>query len=271
MPLTNRFNVLDSGEASDTNARQSVATSNTQKIAPIVVTDVKANIQKIIDDLGIDCDIKIVSIGEKKFPRSIEDKNKIVDELKSKQINFFSHHEHDSKIFKVILSGLPQIEITTIEKDLKELKKITMFTTQSRNKLYLCHFDKSAVNMKTLNTIKVIYHHIVKWLPYKPKTNSPTQCYRCCIYGHGARSCNRFAVCMLCSGNHTAKECTQITTKTENPMYKCFNCASAGNTKFRKRKQETKANKNRRRPLVRLTQTTIARNIVTFVSRNRHQ
>ena len=58
VPLTNRFNVLDSGEVNDANAQQSVATSNKQEIAPIVVTDMKANIQKIIDDMGIDCDIK---------------------------------------------------------------------------------------------------------------------------------------------------------------------------------------------------------------------
>lgn len=100
-----------------------------------------------------------------------------------------------------------------------------MFKTNSPNKLYLCHFKKSDVDMKTLTTITSVYHHIVKWLPYKPKQNSPTQCYRCCMYGHGASSCNRYQVCLLCSDKHDAKNCPQSQSLT--PSYKCFNCASA--------------------------------------------
>lgn len=108
-----------------------------------------------------------------------------------------------------------------------QLSNIIMFKTNAQSKLYLCHFNKQEVTMKLLNTIKVIHHHIIKWLPYKPKYGSPTQCYHCCMYGHGARSCNRYAVCMLCSGNHVTKECTVISPSTENPTYKCYNCASA--------------------------------------------
>lgn len=228
LPLENRFNILDTAE---TNDNENNSTPNKLKIAPIVVTDANKNIQNIIADLNIKCDIKIVSVGEKIFAHSTEDKKRITDELIAKKINFFSHPEIDTKIFKVIVSGLPQIEIAEIENDLKETynitaSKIIMFNTQSHNKLYLCHFNKSEVNIKTLNTIKVIYQHIIKWQPFKPQANSPTQCYRCCMYGHGARSCNRFAVCSLCSGNHTSKECTVITPNTENPVYKCFNCAS---------------------------------------------
>lgn len=47
------------------------------------------------------------------------------------------------------------------------------------------------------------------------------------MYGHGISSCSRYSVCMLCSGNHTTKECNTITPNTINPVYKCFNCASA--------------------------------------------
>lgn len=137
-----------------------------------------------------------------------------------------------------------------------------MFNTPSHNKLYLCHLNKNDVNMKTLKTIKVVYHHIIEWQPYKPQKNSPTQCYRCCMYGHGARSCSRYVVCLLCSGNHLSKECTLITPNTTNPTYKCFNCASANipdthkandvncpfRAKYEAAKEKTR-DKNKRTPL----------------------
>lgn len=226
LPLSNRFNLLDS----EMDGEKIVTTTN--KVTPIIVTDINIDIQKITKELNVECEIKMVSIGIKIFAQSIAIKKNIVDELIIKNINFFSHPDNENKIFKVILTGLTEIETTKIEQVKKTTynfapTKIIMFNTKSHNKLYLCHFSKQDANMKTLNTIKVIYHHIIKWQPFKSQRNSPTQCYRCCMYGHGARSCNRYAVCSLCSGNHTTKECTAISQNATNPVYKCFNCCSA--------------------------------------------
>lgn len=101
-----------------------------------------------------------------------------------------------------------------------------MFNTKSHSKVYLCHFAASEVNLKLLNKIKAVYHHIVKWQPFKPKENAPTQCFRCCMYGHGASFCVRYAVCILCSGDHLTKECKVIKPDAKEPIYKCFNCIS---------------------------------------------
>lgn len=103
-----------------------------------------------------------------------------------------------------------------------------MFNTNSPNKLYLCEFDELNISFKMLSAYGVVYHHIVKWMPYKPRNKGPTQCYRRLMYGHGITSCNRFIVCMLCSGKHFTKDCRQITKDTQNPQYKCFNCVSNG-------------------------------------------
>lgn len=102
-----------------------------------------------------------------------------------------------------------------------------MFLTNSDNKLYLCEFDSATVNMKILNSIKSVYHHIIKWQPYKPKRRGPTQCYRCLMYGHGAKSCSRYEACSQCGGNHLNKTCTNITNTTVDPKFRCFNCVSA--------------------------------------------
>lgn len=72
--------------------------------------------------------LKLVSVGEKIFPRSLED-------------NFFSHPDNENKLFKAILSGLPQIDTAEIENDSKTTynivpSKIVMFTTHSTNCIY---------------------------------------------------------------------------------------------------------------------------------------
>lgn len=225
VPLSNKFDLLSDME-------EESAPVYVQKIAPIIITDFNSNIQSIISELQINCDIKIMSIGRKIVLQSASDKKKLIDALKTTKTNFFSHPDATSKIFKAVLSGLPEIPtadiVSCLERNNNPIPmKIVMFTTNSYNKLYLCHFDQTHINMKVLKAIKVVHQHIVTWMPYKPKRLGPTQCFKCCMYGHGISSCNRFSVCMLCSGNHTTKECNTITPSTINPIYKCFNCASA--------------------------------------------
>lgn len=177
--------------------------------------------------------MKLNSVGRKIFVNSIDDKTNLIKQLKERKINFYSHPEQNSKTFKAILSGLPQIDTARIEESLKEANitptKIIMFNTKSVNKLYLLHFNAETVNKKTLNEIKYVYHHVITWLPYKPKRKGPTQCMRCLMYGHGISSCNRYTVCMLCAGPHLTKECTTHNDNTNtNTDFKCFNCMSAG-------------------------------------------
>lgn len=233
VPLSNKFNLLDEDNG------DMVTDPKPPKVAPIIVTDLSANLQEILSKLELSCDMKLMSIGRKVIPQSPEDKIKIIAALKTAQVNFFSHPDAASGSFKAVLSGLPEIpteEIVSCMQTMYEITptKVIMFNTKAYNKLYLCNFDKSNINMKVLRAVKTVYHHIVTWLPYRPKRTGPTQCYRCCMYGHGISSCNRYAVCMLCSGNHTMSECNA--QSTDNPVFKCFNCSSA------KLKHDHKAN-----------------------------
>lgn len=223
-----KINVLSEDEDSTDNE----PTQKKIKIAPIVETDVDKDIHKIITDLKLPCDLKITSVGKKIVFKTIDDKTKIIEALDTEKIHYFSHPNDDSKTFKAVLCGLPKIETTLIADSLSTSHNITptkmvMFNTKASSKLYLCHFDNGEVNMKKLNSIKTVYHHIVSWQAFKPKNKGPTQCYKCSMYGHGISSCKRFAVCMLCGGNHLTTACTVITKTTENPTFKCFNCESA--------------------------------------------
>lgn len=226
VPLSNKFNLLDEVDG------EMIVDQKPPRVAPIIATDLNANIQLITSELNLNYDMKLMSIGRKILPRTADDKVKIIEALKLAKVNFFSHPDASNGTFKAILSGLPEVPIEEISSCLHTTleitpSKIVMFNTKSYNKLYLCHFDKSNINMKVLRAVKSVYHHIVTWLPYKPKRVGPTQCYRCCMYGHGISTCNRYAVCMLCSGNHTTKECNAYTQDDASNMYKCFNCASA--------------------------------------------
>lgn len=98
------------------------------------------------------------------------------------------------------------------------------------NKLYLIHFNADEVNKKTLETVKYVYHHVIKWSPYKPKNKGPTQCLKCLWYGHGISGCQRYTASMLCAGQHLTKNCPTHSDKTNtntNNNFKCFNCMSA--------------------------------------------
>lgn len=232
LPLTNKFATL--ADKVDDDSASNAHNASKTKIAPIVVTNFEKHIQSIVTALELSepCEMKLVSVGRKIYTKSIEDKKKVIDALKTEKIDYFSHPDDEQKIFKAVLSGLPEIATNDIINSLTTSHNITatkviMFNTKSTSKLYLCHFQKNEVNMKVLNTIKTCYHHIIKWQPYKPSRKGPTQCYRCMLYGHGISQCMRYAVCSLCSGNHLSNACTKITKDTPNPVYKCYNCATA--------------------------------------------
>lgn len=149
------------------------------------------------------------------FPKSAEDKTKIIEALDAGKINYFSHANNENKLFKSVLCGLPIVDTNEIVESLSTTHnitptKVTMFNTRASTKMYLCHFDKSEnVNVKSVSSIKSVYHHIVSWQKHKPKNRGLTQCFRCAMYGHGISCCKRFAVCMLCSGNHLTKKNAQ--------------------------------------------------------------
>lgn len=229
VPTSNRFATL----ATDDNAMQTDQSQQDKKshIAPIIITDHETDLQTLFQELAVDCHTKIISVGRKIFPTSAEHKMKIIESFKTKNIGYFSHPEKDNKTFKVILSGLPEINLELINTSVMEQLKvqptnITMFDTKSTSKLYLLHFNAAQANMKTLQEVKYVYHHVIKWLPYKPKRKGPTQCYACLMFGHGAAQCHRFNACMLCAGEHLTKDCKTHANK-ENVIFKCFNCMSA--------------------------------------------
>lgn len=227
----NRFDDLESEEKK---------TDNTKKVkqpSPIIVTENLNDIDKVIKTLKINYRKKIIGVGVKIFTDTAEDKKTIEDSLRTNNTGYYTHPEASNKLFKAVISGLPDIDTEEIKRNLEtshalkpqKVIKMGKFDT----KKYLVHFNKDETNMAALNKITVIYNHIIKWLPYQHKIKGPTQCYRCSMYGHGANFCHRRQICFLCSGDHDMTACrlkaSQLnnTTSTQNE-YRCFNCANNG-------------------------------------------
>lgn len=174
---------------------------------PITVTDTKINIDEVIKPLNIKYSVKIISIGKKIFVESADERQQIIAALAAKKISCFTHPSSEEKVFKVVLSGLPVIEIEALKESLRSDNnltplKIIQISKITDNVLYLMHFNRNEVNMANLRNISVVFNHIIKWLPYKPRSKGPTQCYNCGMFGHGASFCHRPAVCLLCRQQH---------------------------------------------------------------------
>ncbi|KAJ6641646.1 hypothetical protein Bhyg_06586 [Pseudolycoriella hygida] len=228
VPLTNRFDALqkdDNGTNTETGVQKKTI------ISPLIVTDHSTDIDKIDKQLNINYRLKLLSVGRKIMLDSTEDKKRFHEFLVKEKVDFYTHRDNENKVFKVILTGLLQVETGDIITSMQTEHSITplkviMFNTSSSNKTYLCHFNRNEVDMKKLNTMTTIHHHIIKWSTYKQKRKGPTQCYRCCMYGHGASTCNRFVACLVCSGNHETRNCS-VAIDAEYKSFKCFNCMSA--------------------------------------------
>lgn len=124
-----------------TNITEHTDDASPAKLSPIVITIHEIDIKLITNELDVKCDIKIMSIGRKVFANSIDDKEKICDALKHNKVDYYSHSNVRNKNFKAVLSDLPQVKTDEIMHSLKtdniDTSTLTMFATNSQNKLYL--------------------------------------------------------------------------------------------------------------------------------------
>lgn len=233
----NPFSLLDNEKPNKKGAKS--AAENTEKRvvkpAPITVTDKKCNVSKFLEKSEIKYRFKILGIGTKIFCDSESDRSAILQILNINQVEYFSHPGGEQKAFKVVLSGLPEIEPDLILNSLKERNNvkpmsISQLNGEGPNKLYLLQFNREEISRADLNNVKIVFHHIVKWLPFKPRKRGPTQCFNCGMYGHGATYCNRKIACLLCGEAHLSNTCPleALTDADSHVVFKCINCASNG-------------------------------------------
>lgn len=207
------------------------------KIPPIVVTQGDFD-STVINELNLsDITFKFISLGLKLSFDSKDSYDKCIDFLNQNNIEFFTHRLKNN-IFKVILSGLPQVNSDDIKSELNtkyninvvDVRELQTSYFNKNSRLYLISFENSEINLTQLRQIKAVNHTIVKWLRFSPKFKGPTQCRRCLMFGHGAENCHRSISCMFCaSSEHLGDQCTFNNVPVGQLVkYICGNCKSRG-------------------------------------------
>lgn len=200
------------------------------KPAPITITDGSISIPTLFKAVPFQYRLRIVSIGTKVYVDNETDFNKLIASLRKKEIEFFTHPFGESKTFKLILSGLPEIPTSDITECLKTqnnitVNKITMLNSTSSFKRYLMQFNPKENTRADVMNVRIISNHVIKWHSAKNNRRGPSQCLKCAMYGHGISACDRKPVCTLCGDGHEAKDCEfGKPENSEQCTFKCFNC-----------------------------------------------
>lgn len=173
--------------------------------------------------------------------------NQIVEVLKSMNKEFYTHDLPNQRHFRVVLKGLHKMDSDSLINELKTVNltpiDVKPLTPKNQNNydycFYIVSFMKNQTNLKFLRQIKVLFHTIIRWEPYKILRSGPVQCSKCQRPGHGARHCNMMFRCLYCGESHNSLTCekqNEILKKLEeaqsNPNVtipsKCCNCGNIG-------------------------------------------
>jgi transposase len=196
-----------------------------EKLKPFVIG--KDNIKIQLSSIGI----KIFVSTENEFVRL----KKFCDDIK---IEYFTHALKSEKLNKIVLYGLPEMEIAELKGELNNLK---LFPVDIKKLLikepkydiqchYLLYFKKAdKIKISDLREIRSLFQIIVKWANYVHRRRGPTQCSNCQAFSHGTRNCFLKPKCIRCSQEHKSSDCplvdkTKPEAKTPREKLKCANC-----------------------------------------------
>lgn len=207
------------------------------KTPPIVITDMAFNdIKKIMNDASIvNYHVKYISMGIKILTETIDDYRVIINLLKSKQVQYYTHDVQAEKLTKFVLSGLPNLPVEEVKAGLSannivfvDVKQMKTKNLNKNHALYLVYFTSKSVKLNELRAIKYVLNIVVNWKPYISARNGPTQCNNCQLYGHGSRNCAQQSRCAKCGGKHHTSACTR---ELEHPI--CCLCKEAHSSRDR--------------------------------------
>lgn len=232
-PINNRFDPLQTEV--NTSTQNLITTAENKKkayIPPIVIQGMQ--LTKFNEFIGShkikDYKIKLISVGIKLTLKDIFEYNNITAALKKLELEFFSYSNYDTIPLKILLTGLPTVEINDLKDEIiatgvaKEyileivpLKGDEKDHNVHKNINYLIKFDKSKIKLQDVKKIKSLFNIIIRWFPHVNYRRGPTQCRNCQMYGHGTSHCNRKMRCKKCGENHSGENCI-------TDLVKCINC-----------------------------------------------
>ncbi|GFR26044.1 nucleic-acid-binding protein from transposon X-element [Trichonephila clavata] len=200
------------------------------KRVPPIVIDEQYNTPGLLADLsghiGTKLMGKIVGGKLKVFPETIDAHRKIQNFVSVKKLKSHTYELAEEKQLKTVIRGLPSdYDTNEIIQALGELNIVPEHVTVMRNRsknvnmpLFLVVSKKTPENQKIFKVTSIGYYKIK--VESLNKNSMPAQCYRCQLFYHHSRFCNREPKCLKCGLNHLTRDCKK---NTDSPA-KCANC-----------------------------------------------
>ncbi|GFX52813.1 nucleic-acid-binding protein from transposon X-element [Trichonephila clavipes] len=218
--------------ADDASGHTSSSTKDIQpkKRTPPIVIDEQYNtpglLLEISEVVGKKVMGKIVGGKLKVFPEDSEAHRKIQNFISVKKLKSHTYEMAGEKQLQSVIRGLPSdFDVDEIIQELgthnitPEHVSVMRNRKQNRNMpLFLVVSRKCPANQAIFQITSIGYYK-VKVEPLD-KNSMPAQCYRCQLFYHHSRFCNREPKCLKCSQSHLTRDCTK---KSDAPA-KCANC-----------------------------------------------
>lgn len=244
--LSNRFDLLQNNVAAieqlpATNNSANVSRSPKIVIPPIVIREQSyLTVTELLRTQGITkYHLKLISIGIKIFVDDIDVYDELFNylEVNKDKYKFYSFDVPHKTPIKVVLSGLPKLNIKDIKAEID--KKLPQHITCENIKemhpkilrhpdhaLYMVCFNRLNFNLNEVKSSIVGLKNItVDWKPYQRRPG-PILCSNCQSYGHGNLKCHLKTVCRICGESHKDTDCAHLTSFEEGiyVSVKCHNC-----------------------------------------------
>jgi hypothetical protein len=214
----------------------------TAKPPPLTVT--KINIVELEEKLKSfainksEIKFRLTKYGTKVFVNTNELFQKVKSFFIANNIEFFTHTLKEDRHTKIVLYGLPDLEIDDIKNELNDLdfnpddiKKLNIKEQRYDFQCnYILYFKKTRkIKISDIRTIRSLFNLIVRWEYYIHKRHGPTQCSNCQGFSHGTKNCHLAPKCIRCGQDHKSAECplldkTAAKTKTPIDKLRCANC-----------------------------------------------
>lgn len=235
-----------SGSSIHTRPLSSVANGKVSKVPAITITEPPSkDMYAIVDKVSKDHTFHARPGELRIFPATAAYHSSITSALNDSKVPFYTHPIKGEARFRSVLYGIPHMLIDTIWQQLaahnirplsieyllsKEEREKNVSTASlaslesNRLRSYVLEFNSTTVSRDLVHSIKYINRHVCKWRAFKSGGNGPTLCNRCCMFGHGQRSCGRATVCLLCADAHSATLCPLSAKPNGSKNYRCINC-----------------------------------------------
>ncbi|GFV16031.1 nucleic-acid-binding protein from transposon X-element [Trichonephila clavipes] len=218
--------------ADDASGHTSSSTKDIQpkKRTPPIVIDEQYNTPGLLLEISEVVGRKVMGkiVGGKRtvFPEDSDVHRKIQDFISVKNLKSHTYEMSGYKQLKTVIRGLPSdFDVDEIIQELGTHNITPEHVSVMRNRkqntnmpLFLVVSRKCPANQAIFQVTSIGYNKI-KVEPLD-KNTMPAQCYRCQLFYHHSRFCNREPKCLKCSQSQLTRDCT----KTPDAPAKCANC-----------------------------------------------